>query len=178
MKITRQQSMQLQRLVDGELDFAEIQQLMQSAESKPELWRQIASAFIENQLWLAQFADHAGMPATQAVVPVKPEPPPKAVLPGRVNGIRWWSIAAMLALALTVAFLGGRGEFAQRFPLSDPVTADRNTVDAVSPSAPMAFARHDNRASPASQINPRSITCNWRIRRATATWIRKYLCTP
>ncbi len=153
MKITRQQSMQLQRLVDGELDFAEIQQLMQSAENKPELWRQIASAFVEDQLWLAQFADHAGMPAMQVVAPVKPEPPPKAGVPGQANGVRWWSIAAMLALALTVGFLSGRGDFAQRAPLSDPVTADRKWVDPGSPSAPMALAQHDNRA-PASQINP------------------------
>jgi len=49
--------LQLQRLVDGQLDRSQIQQLLGEAQQHPELWQQIASAFVEDQIWKAEIED-------------------------------------------------------------------------------------------------------------------------
>ena len=42
---------QIQRLVDGELELAEIQELLSLANTQPQLWQQMATAMIEDRLW-------------------------------------------------------------------------------------------------------------------------------
>ena len=49
--------LQLQRLIDGQLDRSQIQQLLAEAQQQPELWQQIASAFVEDQIWKAEIGD-------------------------------------------------------------------------------------------------------------------------
>ncbi len=41
----------LQRLVDGELDSPQIQQILTEATAAPEQWQEIAVGFVENQAW-------------------------------------------------------------------------------------------------------------------------------
>lgn len=41
----------LQRLVDGELDLPQVQQLIKEADVSPDQWRDIATAMIEDRLW-------------------------------------------------------------------------------------------------------------------------------
>lgn len=48
---------QLQRLVDGELDSTEVQQLLVMAKQNPEEWQRIAMGFIEDQSWQKTFFD-------------------------------------------------------------------------------------------------------------------------
>ncbi len=45
----------LQRLIDGECDDAEIRSLLTDAEGNPENWRAMASAFVEDQVWQKRF---------------------------------------------------------------------------------------------------------------------------
>ena len=49
--------LQLQRLVDGQLDRGQVQQLLAKAQRQPELWQQIALAFVEDQIWQAEIGD-------------------------------------------------------------------------------------------------------------------------
>lgn len=46
---------QLQRLVDGELDPEQIQQILAEAQATPQQWEDIAVSFVENQLWERAF---------------------------------------------------------------------------------------------------------------------------
>ncbi len=48
-------SLQIQRLVDGECDEAELRSLLLDAENQPDGWRQIATAFVEDKFWQTQF---------------------------------------------------------------------------------------------------------------------------
>lgn len=47
--------LQLQRLVDGELDNEQVQQILAMAKSDPERWQEIAVGFVENQTWSRAF---------------------------------------------------------------------------------------------------------------------------
>ena len=49
--------LQLQRLVDGQLDRGQVQQLLAKAQQQPELWQQIALGFVEDQIWEAEIGD-------------------------------------------------------------------------------------------------------------------------
>lgn len=91
--------LELQRLVDGELDFEQTQQLLKLAESDPKSWRLIASSFIENQMWQSEFADDASVGEALAVNHFEQ---------GKSFGsgyVKWFSLAAMVLLAASVAFL-------------------------------------------------------------------------
>lgn len=146
----------MQRLVDGELVYVEIRQLMQAAENNPELWRQIAAAFVEDQIWRAEFADEAGTcEAESTATPALASRPPAGPA-GHMNGVRWLSMAAMLTLAVTVGFLGGRGDFSSRPRLLDPdgvAGTNRSVPDVTSPAAPIALAQNETRNN-TPQINP------------------------
>jgi hypothetical protein len=48
-------ALQIQRLVDGECDEAELRSLLLDAENQPDGWRQIATAFVEDKFWQTQF---------------------------------------------------------------------------------------------------------------------------
>jgi hypothetical protein len=63
----------LQRLVDGECDDAEIRSLLTDAESNPENWRAMASAFVEDQVWQKQFRSD-GTPSVKGKTPTDSGP--------------------------------------------------------------------------------------------------------
>ena len=89
----------LQRLIDGELDFEQTQQMLKLAESDPESWRLIASSFIENQMWQSEFAVDTVAGEDMAV---------NRFEQGKSFGsgyVKWFSLAAMVLLAASVAFL-------------------------------------------------------------------------
>lgn len=46
--------LQLQRLVDSQLNLEETLELLRLAEQEPDLWREIAAAFVEDQMWRAE----------------------------------------------------------------------------------------------------------------------------
>ena len=45
----------LQRLIDGELDTQQVQEVLLQAQASPEQWKSIAVGFIENQAWQGTF---------------------------------------------------------------------------------------------------------------------------
>lgn len=91
--------LELQRLIDGELDFEQTQRLLNLAESNPDSWRLIASGFVENQVWELGFADD---PVAGRDVAAKSFEPGNRFNAGY---IKWFSLAAMVLLAASVAFL-------------------------------------------------------------------------
>ena len=92
----------LQRLVDGELSRDETREMLQMAEDHPDLWRDMASAFVENQLWQANFeALSSGNPAQsipRTAMIQKPNPRPSL---DRFNRNHWLSLAAGMLIALS-----------------------------------------------------------------------------
>lgn len=95
----------LQRLIDGELDRDETRKMLEMAETQPALWREMAGAFVESQLWETGFRKlELGIePETHKTSSLAP----KRFLPP-VNRIRWLVMAAGLMVALTAGLLIGR----------------------------------------------------------------------
>lgn len=48
---------QLQRLIDGELGVQETQELLRVADSQPDKWRELATAFVEDRVWQNRFVE-------------------------------------------------------------------------------------------------------------------------
>ena len=92
---------QLQRLVDGELNFEETQQILKSAEDNPDLWRSIASSFVENQLWQSEFCGQHGfnMDSQLQTKPMRPVDSRSYFRTG------WLALAASLLLAISIGGL-------------------------------------------------------------------------
>ena len=95
--------LKLQRLIDGELGRPEIRSILENAQDHPEHWREMAIAFVEDQMWQAEFrqtdVDDEGSGDTRLV---------------RDNGEsdywsvpQWLTIAAGLLLALGAGYLAG-----------------------------------------------------------------------
>ena len=99
--------LQLQRLVDGELDLEETRQLLQLAVREPASWREIATTFVENRIWQSEFVDRS---ETEPENPAKHVGDLKLKSTSSVSVPRsWWpSLAASMALALSVGFLIGQ----------------------------------------------------------------------
>ena len=94
----------LQRLVDGELDRDETRKMLQMAEDNPILWREMASAFAENQLWNTGFQ--------KLELGVDPENT-KTVRPAsngnqHTHRISWFAMAALVMVSLTAGLLIGQ----------------------------------------------------------------------
>jgi len=70
--------LQLQRLVDGELDQPQIQQMLSAANATPQQWQEIAVGFVENQIWERAFLsdETASSPASVATAPAAEGPTP------------------------------------------------------------------------------------------------------
>ena len=60
--------LQMQRLVDGECDEAELRSLLLDAENQPDGWRQIATAFVEDKFWQTQFRQTGTRNDSQAIL--------------------------------------------------------------------------------------------------------------
>ncbi len=95
----------IQRLVDNQLTDLQRRQLLLTAEQQPELWRQLAVAFIEDRVWSAAIA---GPPAGQSWLHADELPPAdKPSLEQPTTSLfqkPWWiALAAAALLTLTVA---------------------------------------------------------------------------
>ncbi len=102
--------LQLQRLVDGELDFEETRRLLQLAEREPATWREIATTFVENRIWQSEFVDRSSTRQDISVI----QPRDSKFKSNADVGLprSWWmSLAASVALALSVGFLLGHRSF-------------------------------------------------------------------
>ncbi len=98
----------LDRLVDGELPPAERRELLTAFEAQPGGWRRCALAFLEAQAWRHEMRQFVVTPASgeTTAVSAASEPPvvkqivtTDSALPRRSQAVRWFAIAASLAIA-------------------------------------------------------------------------------
>ena len=143
MKPQTIESFQLQRLVDGELDHDEIRQLLTDAETNPASWRLIASTFVEDQIWKAEFSEQLEQSESESASRMSAGASENHHAPRM-----WWmSLAASVALALSVGFLVGQGDFATGSSSTDPNGVAGGIVDpeqSVRSQAPLAIAQTPN----------------------------------
>jgi len=110
----------LQRLIDGELQTEQVQQILAQAQSAPQQWETIAVGFIENQAWHralnSQFADRNADDITEQLLDseLESETSPKHSLASdkRENQKQlkrergpWWVIAASLLAAAAIGYM-------------------------------------------------------------------------
>ena len=107
--------LQLQRLVDGQLDRSQIQQLLRKAQQHPELWQQIATAFVEDQIWKVEIGERFSATAESTEIsdlnevgkphPGKPHPSANAENHAQpfAKGLKWaLSLAAATLIGLWI----------------------------------------------------------------------------
>ncbi|QEG39814.1 hypothetical protein [Roseimaritima ulvae] len=100
--------LQMQRLVDGELDVDGRRWLLQQADSRPAMWRQIALRFIEEQSLQANrsvFVD-AVPPTSAAVDPADHESPVQTPVRPARQVPRWAMLAGLVACLLFGVSIG------------------------------------------------------------------------
>lgn len=116
---------ELQRLVDAELNDDQLREVLASAEDNPELWKQIALAFTEDQMWNKSFTSllESGVSKTapseisdeadrEHFSVSLPEPNLNASSleqnhrTTRSHGGRWMAVATAAALVLTLTAIG------------------------------------------------------------------------
>lgn len=97
-----EQELQLQRLVDGQLDLKQTQAMLRCAEQEPELWREMAVAFVEDQIWRNEIsADTLAELANQEKpTSLKSTKAPESDSPS-APGIKFWlALAAAVVLGV------------------------------------------------------------------------------
>lgn len=126
------QPLTLQRLVDGELDTAGMQSLLRDADGQPEMWKEIATAFVEDRVWQNSFVDSSDMAnANPMFGSSNPKPAERATHKKR-NGYsdnRWrrlFSMAAAVLLATGIGFMIGNQQPASQSPSNGIADASRD----------------------------------------------------
>jgi hypothetical protein len=145
--------LQIQRLIDGELSRPEIQQLLRTATSQPELWRELAVAFVEDRIFASEsrrFSQDEGRDLEPASSPAA-TPLAAGGMPGstakptsawRNTGL-WLSAAAMMLCAAGLGFLAGRDQTGGRGPAkTNPI------ANSVSGTGPYMFQLLDEQGQP------------------------------
>ena len=106
--MTDARQIQLQRLVDGQLNRQHIKQMLTEAQSHNELWRDIAVAFVEDQIFEREaclsVSEAASKPAMGTSDVGAASNQPSLLTYDRLR----WITAATLLLALTLGFVAGR----------------------------------------------------------------------
>ena len=154
----------IQRLVDGRLSLAQIQQVLRNAEANPLHWQQIATAFLEEQLWQQSLskepAANVKTPATQIY----------RAVPAPVY--RWLplALAASLLLAVSLAYFWW-GRFGRPFEnqqvthsapapdiaVNDPLANNEQRVQPVSFQTPYSIGIRNNDRYESVPVLPQSV---------------------
>ncbi|MFK7768671.1 MAG: hypothetical protein AB8B55_15735 [Mariniblastus sp.] len=110
--------LQLQRLVDGELDNQQIQELLREAETESGQWREIATGFVENQIWNRAFQAKNPSSGDASSSKIIVEPQSKTSVrssldqhPDHLSGrtaFSWWVVAASLLTAVTIGYMANQ----------------------------------------------------------------------
>ena len=101
--MNERQELEIQRLVDRQLDVSTRRQLLCEAEESPDVWREIALAFVEDQVWQDQVrADDAAEYAYRREENQPHSPPVALKSQGRPGASRWILMAAGVLFAATV----------------------------------------------------------------------------
>jgi len=153
--------LQIQRLIDGELSRSEIQQLLRTANSQPDLWRELAVAFVEDRIFASEsrrFSQGEGRVLEPAASPAA-IPPAAGGMPGSIaksasswrNAGLWLSAAAMMLCAAGLGFLAGRDQGANQTPAGANVlagSADGSDSNQVAATGPYMFQLLDDKGQP------------------------------
>lgn len=128
------QPLTLQRLIDGELDSASMQSLLREADGQPEIWKEIAAAFIEDRAWQNSFVD-CSLPAdTNSILGSSPAEQVSLKNENANHNKRWrwlFSLAAAVLLATFVGYMIGNQQPAGLHTgagLANVVTSDDSTL--------------------------------------------------
>lgn len=107
--MSAERDLSIQRLVDGQLNRDQTRQLLQTAQTQPELWREIAVAYVEDQIFASQSRQFAHQ---ELGVPRKalPRAARRSWSPAASRWGVHLSTAAMLLVAIGLGFLLGRNE--------------------------------------------------------------------
>lgn len=144
-------SIKLQRLIDGELEYSEVQLLLANAEHQFDDWKAIATGFIENQMFASQFnsIDRENSAAPQVEHSNGPDISP---LP------RYWLLALAASALMTLSigmligstYFGGSPENFGVTPLADAGNSLVENRDADQPASQPAVYRmqlHDDQGN-------------------------------
>jgi hypothetical protein len=125
--------LRLQRLVDGVLTDAERTDFLQSLEGRPEWWREVALAFVEEQVWGETVG--SAQPGPEKVLPPRPAGRGASTV---TRAARWVSLAACLLIALGLGFGAGQWWPRGTSPQPKPGPARAAAVLNVDDAAPTA----------------------------------------
>ena len=111
----------LQRLIDGELEASAMQNLLRDANGNPDMWKEIATAFVEDRVWQNSFVNGSqsteedpliGIPISGSLENVARE--------GASNHNNQWkwlfSMAAAVLVATGIGFMIGNQQTDNRIP--------------------------------------------------------------
>lgn len=153
--------LQIQRLIDGELTRPEIQHLLRTANSQPDLWRELAVAFVEDRIFASEsrrFSRDEGRILEPAVSPAA-TPPAAGGMPGsaaqatsawRSTGL-WLAAAAIMFCAAGLGFLLGRDQGASQGSAPTNLVASStggNANNQVAANGPYVFQLLDSQGQP------------------------------
>jgi hypothetical protein len=122
----------LDRLVDGEIDPRQRQELLKALDREPDGWRRCAMAFLEAQAWADAF-DGGNEIATRV-----PAPAPRQR--ARLGFMRLGGIAAAVAVAFVTGFAArgpsGAGQTSAPYAINPPPTSPAPTAAPAAPVRP------------------------------------------
>lgn len=159
MSKSLEHDLQIQRLIDGELTRPEIQQLLRTADSQPELWRELAVAFVEDRIFASEsrrFSQDEGRVLEPAASPAAtslaaggmPGSTAKSASAWRNTGL-WLSAAAMMLCAAGLGFLAGSGQGgSQRSGETNLLANSPGGNQQVSSTGPYMFQLLDDQGQP------------------------------
>ena len=108
----------LQRLVDGEMSDDERREFLYRLDSDPQTWREVALAFVEDQVWCQKLKDAESVIGQQQERPMKT---PTGVSHSRLKTVL--QLAACLLLTLTVGYQWGRQNPRSERTGAEPIAA-------------------------------------------------------
>ena len=97
--------LQLQRLVDGELDNPQVQQMLDDAQASPDQWQEIAVGFVENQIWNRAFVGDESASTDEPAASTQTIEVSKSEQSFEGQNFSWWILAASLMLAGAIGFM-------------------------------------------------------------------------
>ena len=157
--------LQLQRLVDGECDEAELRSLLADAAHHEDGWREIATAFVEDRLWQQQFCrTAAGSGETSLLGPkqalrIQPLSRQASRIPDtrfrQPRSIRWLTMAAAMLLAVSFGYLLGTDPAK---PWNDaPLAASHQRT------LPVPVAKQESSPTPVPKMTPASLKADYHL---------------
>jgi hypothetical protein len=129
--MTDARQIQLQRLVDGQLSRPHIKQMLTEAQSNNELWRDIAVAFVEDQIFEREVCLSVAEPSKTSDCPIDSRASGSQSNGSMYSHLRWMT-AATLLVALSLGFVVGRfnstgigpgGSVGREFVVNQPVNS-------------------------------------------------------